>query len=137
MSKKKAEPEAAVEAAVEEAALDAETAELDGDIVTTATDPGGPKPAGEEQPQVRVGYTVALLGDGNFHFEILGEDKGLVELLGIHQYASTQVEKIRQDATMTGDRLSHELGAVLNILNQKLDALLQAGGAKKKSPNDL
>lgn len=91
----------------------------------------------EVQSPLVMGYSVGLQANGNFVFEILGERKGLVELLGIHAYATTQVEKVKSDATMTGDRLSHELGAVLNVLNQKLDALMQGQPANTTPTSQL
>jgi hypothetical protein len=88
-------------------------------VVTTASVPAEQKSA----PAMTVGYTVGLMSDGHFKFEILGDNKGLVELLGVNAYANKEVQKIHDNAVLSGDRLSHELGQVLNLLNQKLDQL--------------
>ena len=68
-----------------------------------------------------IGYTVALLSDGNFHFEVLGTDKGLVQLLGVHQYATGEVKKVHDNAVLSGDRLVNEVGRMLNLLNERLE----------------
>jgi len=84
---------------------------------------------------MKVGYAVGLTKDGEFFFEVFGVEAGLVQLLGIHEYGRQRIEAITQDRMMRGDRLTHEVGKILGVLNQKLDAL-QATVAPKK-PNDI
>lgn len=79
----------------------------------------------EKTPTVPVvGYTVALTKDNVFVFDVFGEEQGLVQLLGIHQYAAQRVKRVFNESHMSGDRLVHEVGTGVSMLNQKLDAVL-------------
>lgn len=40
-----------------------------------------------EVPDLDYGYVVGVKPDGQFHFEALGSNQGLVQLLGVHKYA--------------------------------------------------
>jgi len=44
---------------------------------------------------LKSGYTVGYKENGDFVFEIHGEDTGLVQLLGLHEYARHRVEFVR------------------------------------------
>ncbi len=78
------------------------------------------------QPEIKAGYFVGLNSEGNFIFEITGTDKGLIEVLGLHQYASERIRQIVSDNTNTGDKLTAQVGQVVLELNNKLDAVLKA-----------
>ncbi len=91
--------------------------------------------APEEQPQsqavdlhkdMKVAYVVGLSKEDNFIFQVYGENKGLVELMGIHQHASKQVEAMYNNSQGLGDALTRELGALVVQLGQKMDQLLKA-----------
>jgi hypothetical protein len=71
-----------------------------------------------------VGYTVALTKDNQFVFEIFGEEQGLIQLLGIQRYAEERVKRVFNESHMSGDRLVHEVGTGISVLNQKMDAVL-------------
>lgn len=105
-----------------------------------------PELEGEPAPQdgialndLKIGYVVGLSQEGNFVFDLFGTDKGLVELLGIHEHASFRVRRIYEDAQVSGDRLTHEVGKAVALVNQKLDALLQGlrGGAQQRRPDNM
>lgn len=44
---------------------------------------------------LKYGYTVGINEDGGFRFEIHGQEAGLIELLGIHQYADYRISFIQ------------------------------------------
>ena len=86
-----------------------------------------PDPAPAQQGislnDLRHGYLVGLTDDGNFVFELLGKEKELVPLLGLHRYAGERVQLEYNKTQMAGDVLTHEVGKAVNNLNQKIDAL--------------
>lgn len=88
--------------------------------------------------ELKIGYVVGLSQDGNFVFDLFGSDKGLVELLGIHQHATFRVKRIYEDAQVAGDRLTHEVGKAVALVNQKMDAILQGlrGGDQQRRPDN-
>lgn len=72
------------------------------------------------------GYVVGVK-DGNFVFELVGKDKkDLLKLLGIHKFAVLRVRQTFDQTQMTGDSLVHEVGKALQVINQKIDMLVQA-----------
>ena len=40
-----------------------------------------------EAEDLKIGYAVGMTPDGEFVFQVFGQDPGLVELLGVHRYA--------------------------------------------------
>ena len=70
---------------------------------------------------LKIAYVVGLTEEDQFIFEMFGQDRGLVQLLGIHQHASRRVEKIYDDQQMSGDRLMHEVGKAIAEVSKKLD----------------
>ena len=85
---------------------------------------------------LRIAYVVGLTPKGDFVFEVYGKEKGLVELLGVHQHAVKKVDRIYQDSQAQGDRLTFEVGRAVAALTQKVDQLL-AVVAPKKPDNQL
>jgi hypothetical protein len=90
------------------------------------------KPVQEENPpqeenlreeDLKIGYVVGITPDGKFIFRVMGKEKGLLELLGIHEYASRNVQRLVDNKQMSGDALVHEVGKAVSLLNQKLDQL--------------
>lgn len=69
-----------------------------------------PAPAQQVQRKVRVGFTAAVLEDGEFVFNIHGTSPGLVELHGLVEFAKKVV-----DAQMK-DQLNIDEAAVLGRL---------------------
>lgn len=84
---------------------------------------------------LKVGYVVGLTPDGNFIFELLGSERGLVELLGIHQHATKKVNRIYDEHQLSGDRLTHEVGKAVAISVQKIDQLLSLIAPQKPDNN--
>ena len=83
-----------------------------------------------EQQQIslndlRMGYVVGITPGGEFVFELLGQSKGLVELLGLHRHATKKVDRIYEDNQMLGDRLVHEVGKAVALINQKVDRIVE------------
>lgn len=104
------------------------------EVRTSAEEPAPEKKA-LNPADVKVGYAVGLSKDGEFFFDVFGTEAGLVQLLGIHEYARQRVEAVTDDRLMRGDRLTHEVGKILGVLNQKLDGVM--GALAPKKPNDL
>lgn len=91
------------------------------DVATTANQQG-PKQIGLND--LDCGYIVGVK-DGNFVFDIIGKDKDLLKLVGVHKYADLRVTQTFERTQMVGDTLTHELGKALHTMNQKLDMLVQ------------
>ena len=72
---------------------------------------------------LKIAYIVGLTEEDQFIFELFGKEKGLVQLLGIHQHANKRVEKIYDDQQMSGDRLMHEVGRAVAEISRKLGEL--------------
>jgi hypothetical protein len=84
----------------------------------------------------KIAYVVGMDQEGNFIFQIFGKEAGLLQLLGIHAHADRQIQAIYDDKQMTGDRLTHEVGKAVGLINQKIDQML-AVIAPKKPDNAL
>lgn len=96
-----------------------------------------PEKEDTQQPtELKIGYVVGLTPEGRFVFELLGQERGLVELLGIHQHATKRVNRIYDDNQLGGDRLVHEVGKALGVINQKIEQLLSVV-APRKPDNSL
>ena len=86
----------------------------------------------QEQPRqlnladLRVGYVVGLDNNNGFVFEVLGSDAGLIELFGLQEYAENQIKRLYENKQIGGDRLVHEVGKAVALINQKLDKLITA-----------
>lgn len=73
---------------------------------------------------LKCGYVVGLTQDDRFIFELFGTNKGLVELMGIHQHASYRVDSVYNDQQMSGDRLVHEVGRAIASLREEINAFI-------------
>jgi len=116
-------------------------AEAVADVPTTANTPTpAAQPAPEEGPEqiglndLDCGYVVGVTGKGNFVFELVGQERDLLKLIGVQKYADMRVQQTFDQTQATGDALVHEVGKALQIMNQKLDAIVQA---TKKSDTQL
>lgn len=78
-----------------------------------------------QEVSVVAGYTVGLQDNGGFIFQIHGDEPNLIELLGLHAYASMKVEKIHSSKHTGGDNLTLEVGQLLVELDKKVTALAQ------------
>ena len=97
----------------------AESASTSGLAVDTAETEDGQSSINLQD--LKIGYIVGLTAEDQFVFELFGTNKGLVELLGIHQHASKRVNSVYDDAQMSGDRLMHEVGRAVAAIAQKID----------------
>ena len=56
---------------------------------------------------LKVAYIVGLTNEGNFIFQLLGKEKGLVELMGINAHANMRVKALHERSQGAGDVLIH------------------------------
>lgn len=106
------------------------------DVETTATmqEPEEPEGQSLSLDELRMAYVVGIKPDGDFVFQLFGQSQGLVELLGLHEYAERQVNAVVNDRQLKGDRLVHEVGKAVALLAQKVDQTLLA--LSPKSPDN-
>ena len=93
------------------------------EVAAEATGTEGGSPTSVSLEDLKIGYVVGLTAEDRFVFELFGQNKGLVELLGIHQHASRKVNRVYDDQQMSGDRLLHEVGRAVAAIAQRLDGL--------------
>ena len=93
------------------------------EVAAEATTTEGGAPTSVALEDLKIGYVVGLTAEDRFVFELFGQNKGLVELLGIHQHASRKVNRVYDDQQMSGDRLLHEVGRAVAAIAQRLDGL--------------
>ena len=96
------------------------------DMAATLDTGDGTAPTSVALEDLKIGYVVGLTQEDRFVFELFGQNKGLVELLGIHQHASRRVNRVYDDQQMSGDRLLHEVGRAVAAIAQRLDGLAGA-----------
>ncbi len=72
---------------------------------------------------MKVAYVVGLDNDGNFVFNIFGKDKGLIEVLGLHELAGHKIKQMLEMNTSTGDKLTQEVLRLAIQINNKIDKL--------------
>jgi len=95
------------------------------------------KPQEEPEKQVislddvKIGYIVGLREDGSLFFDSFGSNKGLVEILGLHAYATKRVNAIYDTNQVAGDQLTREVGRGVAFLHQKVDVIQQVVAPKK------
>lgn len=78
------------------------------------------------QSPVKAGFTVLLREDGSLVFDIMGEQCGAIELLGLHSYAGTQISNIT--AMAVGDS-KHGMAVALKAVLDKVN--------KSEKPKDV
>lgn len=93
----------------------------------------------QEQLVLVAGYTIGLKDNGDFVFQLHGENPDLVSLLGCHEVARRRVERTHDANQNSGDALIHKVGELcietdrkLTVLSQRLDQL-----SPKKPQNQL
>ena len=72
----------------------------------------------------KISYVVGMDEKGDFLFQVYGKEAGLLQLLGIHAHATRRIQAIYDDKQFSGDRLTHEVGKAIAVMNQKLDQLM-------------
>jgi hypothetical protein len=93
-----------------------------------ATAEGQPEPASTtaEGSEVKCGYVVAIKHDGQIDFKVFGNSQGLIELLGLHEYAKAQITKVKDSTQKTGDALvieaASQLAQLINSIGQAITA---------------
>lgn len=77
-----------------------------------------PEPAGKPDYKVefKCGYVVGVAKDGSLVWRPIGSDLGVVELLGLHQYAGHRLKGVLDMNQGTGDVLT---ARVLEILEKE------------------
>jgi len=83
-----------------------------------------------ELPELAVGYVVGLQPDGSFVFEVLGSEPGLVQLMGLNQYASHRITVAKDLNQGYGFPV---LAQQINQLGEMLKVMLNMQTEKKKS----
>ena len=84
-------------------------------------------------PPLEYGYVVGVKADGQFHFEALGANQGLVQMLGIHEYASHRLRVATDINQQYGYPL---LAQQVHQLSEMMKVLLNMAGATQQSnPN--
>lgn len=102
-----------------------------------ATTEGTPAPTTLTDGDFKIGYVVGLSKDGNFLFEVLGTEKNIVSLMGIHKYAEHEVTKLFEQNRFHGNALTLEVGKAVGALHEKFDSLMRALGMSKKPDSDI
>jgi hypothetical protein len=73
----------------------------------------------EQDPQVKCGYFIGLKEDGDFVFEILGDQVGIVELLGLHKFAEHKLMKPIQDKE--NQKVEKMLQTIISLLTHPVN----------------
>ena len=82
-----------------------------------------------EVPELICGYLVGLKPDGKFVFEVTGQSTGLIELMGLHQYASHRIEVAKDVNQGYGPPLlAKQLSDIGSMLKVILNMLTQQQG---------
>lgn len=82
----------------------------------------------QQEVELRFGYTVGVDTEGKFVFQLLGNDRGFVQLLGLTKFAEQQISTL-MDANL-GQGLPR-INAGLAVLNAKLEELLKRVNTEK------
>jgi hypothetical protein len=82
----------------------------------------------KEMPPLACGYVVGLQEDGKFFFEVLGNNNGLLQLLGLHSYAGHRIDCVKDVNQGTGfpvlAQQNLQIAEVLKQISQDLKKLL-------------
>lgn len=103
------------------------------DLATQDAGPQPPEQTPEPEVELEHGYVVGLDKDGKFVFQLLGKKSGLVELLGIHQYANRQVDRL-VDSQMNNNSafVSNLVEQCYRDLKQTLSKIQDSLGTSKE-----
>ena len=109
----------------------------DADNTQATEEPTVPEqPAGKPVTlqDLKMGYVVGVTDDGNFIFEVVGKEQGLLELLGLQKFADSKVKNILDANQNQGDKLLFEVGRTVATLAQEVSKLV---AVLKKPDNSL
>lgn len=84
-----------------------------------------------KEPDLAYGYVVGVNKEGGFVFNLLGDDKGIVQLLGLNKFAEKQIE------TLADSSLNQGLPLVLNALGQIYQKIEELGNEQVPLNNSL
>jgi hypothetical protein len=87
----------------------------------------------EDASLMRFGYTVGVKEDGSFIFDLHGEEKGVVQLLGLTKFAENQINRIQDIALKQGDAL---LNQGLALIFQEIQVMKRAMGLVPNEPDE-
>lgn len=73
---------------------------------------------------LRMGYVVGITDDGNFVFDVVGKEQGLLELLGLQKFAESKIQSALDANQNQGDKLLFEIGKTVSILAQEVGKLV-------------
>jgi len=74
--------------------------------------------------QLKMGYMVGVDQSDEFFFQIFGTNRTMVNLLGIHQHATSTIEQ--QCRRIRGeDKIQEEILKAILLLNQRLEQVVQ------------
>jgi hypothetical protein len=79
-----------------------------------------PEPEPDTGEQIRYAYVVGVKNNGQFVFDVHGDEVGLIELMGLHQYADRRIKGVFDDNHGTGDAITMQLFKMLQELGAKL-----------------
>lgn len=79
--------------------------------------------AEELTQSIKCGYLVALDEKGSLIFKVLGEDQGVVELLGLHRLAQFELDSMINQQFSTGVSPNQEIIEILASLNSRMNKL--------------
>ncbi len=83
---------------------------------------------------LRMGYVVGITEDGNFVFDVVGKEQGLLELLGLQKFAEAKIKNVLDANQNQGDKLLFEVGKTVGVLAQEVAKLVNT---LKKPDNNL
>lgn len=83
---------------------------------------------------LRMGYVVGITEDGNFVFDVVGKEQGLLELLGLQKFAESKIKNVLDANQNQGDKLLFEVGKTVGALAQEVAKLVNT---LKKPDNSL
>ena len=88
------------------------------------------QPIEENKKTLKAGFVVGLSPDDNFVFEVF-EGTDLLALIGFLKIAEKRVQKVIDNAELSGDRLVTETIKSLQVLHQKVDTVSEVVLPKK------
>ncbi len=75
---------------------------------------------------LRMGYVVGITEDGNFVFDVVGKEQGLLELLGLQKFAESKIKNVLDANQNQGDKLLFEVAKTVGTLAQEVSKLVNA-----------
>lgn len=75
-------------------------------------------------PEITSGYIIGIQPNGDLIFDILGQNTGIVQLLGLHTLAGQQINVMKDLKSNTGwPRLTKQLDSAIGMLKTILSTL--------------